>query len=306
MLYAVDHKNYPQRQSLSEDLWIDHDIAVKCLKNLKLLFQQPSPVTHAVREGNYIKTVTGGLQHRYQGMMLIGDTGSGKTEILRRFKKMVDAIAGKVVRRQNVRENISLHPIVYVETPAMSTKHLFKAILDQLNYPYNTSRSAEDLFERAVHGLQSAQVQMLMLDEFQNVLLESGSNHERLMNKLRYLSNHIGLSLVLAGTPEVDTAVASYPALMNRLFPFDIPKWENGEDFQKLIRTMSEKRNIFCDPPLHDDIVCDKIYTLTEGRIGEMANLLFRVVSTYGSVLTPEYFDNVDWVPPKERRSRFR
>ena len=302
---AINHKIHEETQPLSDGFWIDYPVAVDCLKSLFLLFQQPPPPS--VGRDASVHTATGGdLKHRYQGMMLVGHTGNGKTEILRRFKRIIDArLAGKT-NIQIDNQMITLHPVVYIETPAMSSKYLFKSILDQMNFPYPNSMSEDELLARVIACLKLARVQMLMLDEFQNILLENKGNLERLMNKLLYISNSIGLSLVLAGTPEIDTAVASYPSLMNRLFPFDIPEWENDTNFQSLLKTMAINHKIISQPPLEDPRISNYIYNLTEGRIGEVTNLLFRMVKTYKNNFSPKSFEEVAWSRPSERRSRLK
>ena len=302
---AINHKFHEETQPLSDGFWIDYPVAVNCLKNLLLLFQQPPPPSVGIDAS--VHTATGGdLKHRYQGMMLVGDTGNGKTEILRRFKRIIDSRVVGETTIQIDNKMITLHPVVYIETPAMSAKYLFRSILDQMNFPYPNSISGDELLARVIVCLKLARVQMLMLDEFQNILVEDRPNHERLMSKLLYISNSIGLSLVLAGTPEIDTAVASYPSLMNRLFPFDIPEWENDTNFQSLLKTMAAKHKIVCNPPLEDPRVSNLIYHHTEGRIGEVANLLFRVVKTYENNFSPEVFRKVSWSRPSERRSRLK
>ena len=291
---------------LANDLWIDYPVAVECIELLRLLFSQP---TRCDRSYDFIATTKDSkntqLIHRYQGMMLIGKTGNGKTEILRKFRKIAHSMAGGEMHMPGTKEKVSLNPVVLVNTPPMKIKFLFKKILEKIKYPISNTISKDDLLEQVIAGLKTSQVQMLMLDEFQNILRGDRSNLELLMSMLVHISSEAKLSLVLAGTPEIDTAVSSYPPLITRLLPFDLPRWKNGEIFQSLLKTMAEKRGLSFYPPLESEIINNHVYYMTEGYIGEVANLLYLAQKRNGYQLrTPNCFENIGWVRPSQRRSR--
>ena len=247
------------------------------------------------------------LSHRHRGMLLVGDTNNGKTSILLRFKNLVEKSTYRrsILSKKNM-ALVSIKDIVYVITPPSRSITLLKCILKEIDKPCSENKNKDELLELVVEGLMTTQAKMLILDEFQNVKEGDKLNLPNLMDMLVYISNRAGVSLILAGIPEIETVISTTSTLRNRLYPFEIPKWNNDEEFQSLLKAIAERWKINCKPDLWSPEVFPQIHDLTEGLIGEVANLLSEVISHEGRDITLESFDKVDWMPPSQRRIKRR
>ena len=148
---------------------------------------------------------------------------------------------------------------------------------------------------------------MLILDEFQNVLagVSPGSKQNLLMQTLVHFSNEAGLSLVIAGTDDVKYAIGTVGALSSRLHAFHLDgNWRNKKLFQRMIGDLTTKIGIIGKPPLYDHETAKIIYRLTEGLIGEVADIINELLYYHGhkGYIALEDFDNIPWVKPNERR----
>ena len=314
------------RQELRKEFWIDYTIADDCLEQLLFLLLAPTFEKNKKRRMygtinslkqrniksmgghlNYYKSETLDsmqLMHRHPGMLLTGDTNNGKTAILLRFKELVEqnSLRRTVISKDNI-ESVSLKPIAYIETPPTQISALLKEILNSVNAPHNDKANVDELMINVIKALRTARVRVLMLDEFQNTLDVYGLKLPDLMNKLVYISNKASVSLILAGLPTISLAISSIHPLRNRLQRFHIPKWENDDGFQSLLKAMAKKRKIKCEPSFESEEMTDYIYSLTEGLIGEVANLISEVAGRNGDNLTRASFEETPWMPPSKRKT---
>ena len=242
---------------------------------------------------------------RRQGMLLKGSTNSGKTRILRKFKKRIEQDRGGEITVGDYKQKISLHPIIYISTPPLKMLFMFKDILKQLNAPCPVRTSQDELLGKVIESLIESEVRMLILDEFQNVLEGEKGNLPLLMRILVHISNKAGMSLVLAGTPEIDVAISKHDPLRNRLLLFKTSIWSKGKDFQDFLFAMGASHNIICEPHLYSPKMAKKIFNMTEGIIGEVSNVLFRLSAlSDNGFINEEIFSKLEknWIIPSKRK----
>ena len=246
---------------------------------------------------------------RHQGLLLKGNTNSGKTRILRKFKKRIEQERGGEITVGDYKQKISLHPIVYISTPPLKMLFMFRDILKQLNAPCPARTSQDELLEKVIESLIESEVRMLILDEFQNVLEGEKGNLPLLTKTLLHISTKAGVSLVLAGTPEIDVAISKHDPLRNRLLLFKTSIWSRGKDFQDFLMAMGASRNLIYHPLLHSPKMAKKIFDMTEGIIGEVSNVLFRLSALNDNgFINEKTFSQIEknWIIPSKRKKIIR
>ena len=308
-----DTEQLKTEQYVPIEPWVDYRVADDCLHLLHTIFlERPVSMDHlsgssfANKFAFYHEDKR--LMQRRQGMLLRGNTNNGKTRILLKFKEVIQEKTGNEFHVGAHKQKVSLHPVIYVSTPPSKMQFLFRDILQKLDAPYPNRLSKDELLGMAVDALVESEVRMLILDEFQNTLEGEKNNLPLLLKSLLHISNKAGVSLVLAGTPEIEVAIATQAPMRNRLLRFPIPEWRNNGEFQNLIKSMEEARNLRCTPPLHSPDIARQIFNMTEGLIGEVANLLFQLSTlSDNGLLNAENLSEVsrNWLNPSERK-RYR
>ena len=307
---------YPRMRRLGMKLqvraepWVDYPTADACFHLLyTILLERPVSMDHFDNSYTDLEfqdydEEESSIQRR-QGMLLKGSTNSGKTRILRKFKKRIEQDRGGEITVGDYKQKISLHPIIYISTPPLKMLFMFKDILKQLNAPCPVRTSQDELLGKVIESLIESEVRMLILDEFQNVLEGEKGNLPLLMRILVHISNKAGMSLVLAGTPEIDVAISKHDPLRNRLLLFKTSIWSKGKDFQDFLFAMGASHNIICEPHLYSPKMAKKIFNMTEGIIGEVSNVLFRLSAlSDNGFINEEIFSKLEknWIIPSKRK----
>ena len=247
------------------------------------------------------------LDHRHVGMLLIGPANSGKTSILRKFRMDIINSTKKNIEDKENHEVTSLQPVVMLNTTPAGLRVFLINVLQKLHTPICERKGQNDeLVLKVTEALVKAGTRMLILDEFQNVLagVSPGSKQNLLMQTLVHFSNEAGLSLVIAGTEDVNYAIGTVAALSSRLHAFHLDgNWRKKKAFQKMLGDLTTKIGIVGKPPLYGNETAKIIYRLTEGLIGEVADIINELIYYHGhkGYIALEDFDNIPWVKPSER-----
>ena len=196
--------------------WIDHREASLVLSLLQELLEQP-------------------LRERMENILLLGESGMGKTMILRKFERInarpFDTTAG--VERRSV---------VVVRMPHEPTEAAF---VDQLLVALRAPRSGpvgrprlQEMRDTAFRVLREVRARVLVIDEINSVLVGTPRQQRLFLQLLRFLSNELAIALVCAGVPEARHALLSDSQLRSRFTDVELPLWQADEELQRFVNLL--------------------------------------------------------------------
>ena len=109
-----------------------------------------------------------------------------------------------------------------------------------------------------------------------------------------------------AGTRAAFHALQTDPQLSNRFEPAVLPRWEQGEEYLRLLASFERALPLRRASRLVEERLALKLLSLIDGKIGELARLLaeaaVRAVQTGAERIDRNILDGVHWVAPAERR----
>lgn len=238
---------------IQKDKWIDYPNANKIFSKIEDIYNAPKSI-------------------RSRGMLLYGDSNNGKSAILKRFYR-------KYAKDEYVDEDgdlIHLMPIVYVVAEASSDESImFTEILSSMNIPLNHKEKVSKKKEETVYYLNLMRTKLIIIDEIQNVLHGPHNKMAQLITSLKTLNNKTGIPIILAGTQDAMSAISIDNQTRSRFKPYELPLWNNDENFLRFIATMEamlplkKASNIYKDYEL-----LSYLHGLSKGCIGEAIDIL--------------------------------
>jgi type II secretory pathway predicted ATPase ExeA len=167
-------------------------------------------------------------------MLLYGESGTGKTSIIRQFRKMHPPTDDPLEDEDTI-------PVLVVETPfEPKVSMLYDRILYEIGVPYKTTENVVVKENRIEFYVNKLGVKMLILDEFHNILNGSASQQRKVLSAIKSLTNTLKIPIVLAGTRDALIAVESEDEMKRRFFPKYLPKWKKDRDFALLLKSIEK------------------------------------------------------------------
>lgn len=206
-------------------------------------------------------------QSRMPSMLVVGESNSGKTSLLQKFLSLHPA-------DPNLEGEAAKIPILVIEAPPSPDEvSIYAAILRRL-FKRNPIESTAAKRNRVLGVLSKLDLGAIAIDELNNLLAGSVKNQRQCLNALKYLSNELRVPLICFGTPEALSVVQIDPQIQNRLVPEVLPRWHKDDEFLRLL--MSFERVLPLKEPsnLAQDVLAQKILSISEGTIGEVSSLL--------------------------------
>lgn len=125
------------------------------------------------------------------------------------------------------------------------------------------------------HYLKKMNTKMILIDEIHSALSGNMVKQRSFVNELKLLSNKLALPIILAGTKDAHSALASGAELDSRFPSLELPRWSNGKKFRSFIATyesclpLKKASNLPDEPEL-----INALYFKSEGLVGKTVNLL--------------------------------
>ncbi|WP_022670410.1 TniB family NTP-binding protein [Hippea alviniae] len=169
---------------------------------------------------------------RMKGVLLYGESGTGKTMIVRHFFE-------KFAPKENEDEDADEIPVVLVETPTEPKERMiYDKIADTLGFPYKKSEDILDKERNIEHYVNFMRVKMIIFDEFHNILNGTAIQQRRVLSVIKSLTNRLWIPIVLVGTKDVLVAVETDDEIKRRFDPYQLHPWSEDKDFLRLLRTV--------------------------------------------------------------------
>ncbi|MDP2635565.1 MULTISPECIES: TniB family NTP-binding protein [unclassified Pseudoalteromonas] len=139
-----------------------------------------------------------GLAGEKPCMLLNGDTGTGKTALLKQYKErhLPQFING-----------VTNHPVLVSRIPSNPTlESTLAELLKDLGQVGSTERklrvNGTRLTTSLIKCLKTCGTELIIIDEFQELIEHNqGKNRREIANRLKYINDEAGVSIVLVGMP---------------------------------------------------------------------------------------------------------
>jgi type II secretory pathway predicted ATPase ExeA len=230
-------------QAIRAKRWITHHPASRVLASLQEVMEQPAG-------------------DRMENLLLIGESGMGKTMLLRKFQRDHAAAFDTASGVQPYPVVLTLMP----ETP--SEEAFFCQILKAVGAPLDLSRRRNllSLRETTFRLLRELGIRMLMIDEINSILVGSARQQRQFLQLLRFLSNELQVAIVCAGVPEARFALLSDPQLRSRVAEVALEPWTVGPALQDFINKLVQSLPLRQPSPV-DSLALRRLLVARSGGI---------------------------------------
>ncbi len=199
-------------QAIRAKRWITHPLAALVLAALEETYTQP--------KGD-----------RMENLLLLAESGMGKTMLLRKFQR------DRVVP-PDAATGVQSHPVVLTLMPEEPSEDAFYLqILKAVGAPVvlTTRRHRLRVRETTFRLLRELGTRMLMIDEINSVLVGSARQQRYFLQLLRFMSNELQVPIVCAGVPEARFALLSDPQLRSRVSDLALEPWTAGPELAAFV-----------------------------------------------------------------------
>ncbi|RTZ50405.1 AAA family ATPase [Chryseobacterium arthrosphaerae] len=268
-------------KSVKKPKWIGYTQAKKIHKKLEDLRDYPTNL-------------------RMPNLLLIGDSNNGKTALLNKFT----ATNPSFIIEET--QELMLPALMVQAPPEPDEKRFYNIILENLYAPYKSSEKIEMRQQRTIHLLKKLNVKILIIDEIHHLLAGTISKQRLFLNVLKYISNELQISLVCSGTREAFNAIQTDPQLANRFEPKVLPKWNNDEEYLRLLASFERILPLKNPSHLIENSLCSLILSKSEGLLGGISKILelstILAIETGIEKISKNIIENIDYTPPSERK----
>lgn len=229
-------------------------------------------------------------------LLLYGDTGMGKTKIVRKFLRDHPASFDRGT-------GVTTMPVVAMQMPAEPVERdIYGELLAALGAPGPTDGATHRLKEVCRRLLRSMNVRMLIIDEIHAMLAGSFRQQRVFLNAIRFLANDLRIPLVCVGTDLARQALLTDPQLAERFEAFHLQRWNNDARLAQLLASLATILPLRRPSTLAKPVICRRVLELTDG----VTVRVFRLIETLAveairsgdECITPESFETQDLMLP--------
>lgn len=256
--------------------WIDYQAAKSLMEILDGLLRKPE-------------------RPRMPNLMLVGDSNSGKTTVVTRFREL----SGQPFISDDA---VSVRPVICAEIHKPDERELYNAILREFWAPHNPVAPLEKLRHQAIHLLRNARTRMLILDEVHTINNGSASKRMDVMNELKMLSNLLHIPLVLVGTRTALQLLVLDSQYSSRFEVVSLPNWSVNADFQRFLKSFESVLPLKNASRLYSPELTTLIHAISNGNTGDMEYLLREcareAIRTGAEVIDRQLLEKNQWMRP--------
>ena len=236
---------------IRSDRWLDLDQARLALARLEDLLAYPP-------------------RDRMPCLLLYGDTGMGKTKIIRKFLRGHPA-------RFDQGAGVTTMPVVAMQMPAEPIERdVYSDLLAALGAPGPIEGPAHRQKDVCRGLLRTMGVRMLIIDEI-HAMLAGGFRQQRIfLNAIRFLANDLKAPLVCAGTDLARQALLTDPQLAERFEAFQLRRWTDDRHLAQVLASLGAILPLRRASALETTAIRKRVLEMTDG----VTVRIFRLIET--------------------------
>jgi hypothetical protein len=244
----------PDRQRIQwiqADRWIGFDQARAALDRLDALLAYPA-------------------RDRMPCLLIFGDTGMGKTKIVRKFERMHPPTFCQAT-------GVTRRPVIVAQVPPEPVERdLYRELLASVDAPALVGGTLAREKDVCRSLLRTVGARMIVLDEVNGMLAGTYRQQRVFLNALRFLANDLRAPLVCAGTDLARQALLTDAQLAERFEAFHLGRWKNDRAFARLLKSLAAILPLRRASDLESAEVCARVHVLTAGVTAR----IFRLIET--------------------------
>lgn len=216
-----------------------------------------------------------------QGMLLVAQTGCGKSTVFEYYEQLFPRRANK--------QSTEI-PVLRVNTPESPTvKMLAEAILYAMQDPAASKGTSMFKTNRIIYLFKECHVKLLLIDEFQHFFDgRHVAESKRVSDWLKNLITSVNIPVVLAGLPRAISVVNNNPQLRRRfgaphyMSPFGFTTEQEKLEFRGVLKGIYSLVPCPC-VKLHDANIARCFYYATHGIFDYIVKILDDAISRGGT-----------------------
>lgn len=242
--------------------------------------------------------------HRMPNLLIVGDTNNGKSMLVNRF-------SSRHKPEDNPEGDAAIVPVLCMQAPPIPDEgRFYNTILELLFAPYKPGDRADRKQFQAIKLLKTVGLKLLIIDEIHHILAGTMTKQRAFLNVIKYLGNELQVPIVGVGTKDAFRAIQTDLQLSNRFDHALLPRWQNDDDYLRLLATFERAMPLRYASNLFEGVLADKIYSMSEGYIGEIDRLLceaaVQAVVKGKECIDKKLLDRIAWTAPSDRRKEPR
>lgn len=241
--------NHEQRiRNIKEDKWLSYSFAESLISSVDDMIKAPKVI-------------------RPQGMLVSGESQSGKTSLIDRIKA--------IYRDEQNSKMQAIKRVVSFEMPSdPNISKFLNALLTGIGMPEFTTRNPDSLLRHVLFEINEHCVEMILMDEIQHIGRCQPRQLLVLLDTIKSLANRTKLPIIAFGSPEAGVILNKDNQLYSRFLRVELPEWRPDDEFRTLLATYETILPLKKPSKLIEEEMVYAIHERTNGTIGEITRLL--------------------------------
>ncbi|WP_246670477.1 TniB family NTP-binding protein [Agrobacterium tumefaciens] len=192
-------------------------------------------------------------------LLLYGDTGMGKTKIIRKFLRNHQPVFDRGT-------GVTSMPVVAMQMPAEPVERdVYGELLNALSAPGPSGDATYRLKTTCRTLMRRMGVRMLIIDEIHAMLTGTYRQQRVFLNVIRFLANDLKVPLICAGTDLARQALLTDPQLAERFEAIHLKRWSNTQQLAQLLASLGSILPLREPSQLGTAAVRCKVLDMTDG-----------------------------------------
>ncbi|WP_428035995.1 TniB family NTP-binding protein [Amphritea sp.] len=249
---------------------------------------------HTIRHPRFNKVIDAiSLAHRRRrGLIIIGESGAGKSTILKYYEKKMYV---------EPTDTHDYKKVVRIKIPPSPTlKNVTTLLLQVLGDEAPGKGTQNDMDLRVARKITTLGVEMIMIDEFQDLLYSDSAKRMRTVgNYVKHLIDSFNVSVILAGLENARTVLKGHAELKRRfmatseLKAFSVREPSEFSYFQKYLGLVQKQISIDT-VSLDSESMVWRMFVATNGLPGNIASIVETAIDSAGAEQKLKITDFID------------